>query len=519
MNYRMVFDAGSKALKCAIADENSKILAIESFLPEVIQSEDGFGRNWEHTKYWDNLLNLAKKTIKVSKINSEEIKYITSSIIRPSCVFTEEDFEPLYIGSSFDVQGIDYGDEIDERLEELTGKDLYQHSGHFPNFLMIPSRLEFLNNNPEKIDYKKISHYVPLDSWILVKFGGEFHTNYTSAFESGFFSVKEKMWLDEWHSIFNIEDEFFPPPVFSGEVIGNVSSEIQEQLNLNSEVELVAGIPDTQAALLASNSITPGCISVVLGSTTPVQAVTESLCIDEEERTWTTGIHVKNLCDNYIVEANTGLTGQVVKWAAHLFDTKMKTEFLEPTPKQYNNLNDKLQNFDEFEQNESEENIVSHSVYANLGPSTLRSSDRAAGEFYFPSPGGVEEFFIHQNQLVGAVFDNIMYAVSRNIDLAREVAKFDEFSLTILGGLSRYKILSQRFSDLYSQPIQYLRNYEASIEGLLVLCDIASGKVNNMSDYQQRITSKENLMSLDPRSSMTTKLEEKYKKWMSITKI
>jgi hypothetical protein len=45
MSYRMVYDSGSKALKCAIADADGQINAIETIYPEVIQSEDGFGRN------------------------------------------------------------------------------------------------------------------------------------------------------------------------------------------------------------------------------------------------------------------------------------------------------------------------------------------------------------------------------------------------------------------------------------------------------------------------------------------
>ncbi len=40
----MVFDSGSKAFKCAIADADHQILAIETLNPEVIQSEDGFER-------------------------------------------------------------------------------------------------------------------------------------------------------------------------------------------------------------------------------------------------------------------------------------------------------------------------------------------------------------------------------------------------------------------------------------------------------------------------------------------
>ena len=44
MEYRIVFDAGSMNLKCAIADENNSIIALESIKPQVIHAEDGFGR-------------------------------------------------------------------------------------------------------------------------------------------------------------------------------------------------------------------------------------------------------------------------------------------------------------------------------------------------------------------------------------------------------------------------------------------------------------------------------------------
>ena len=136
----MVFDAGSKILKCAIADENNSLIALESTIPEVVRSEDGFGRSWKITDYWKNLLQLAEKTIKKTSIDPQKIRFITSSTIRPSCVFSDEDFNPLYIGSSFDILGIHYGDEIDEQFTELTGESLYQSTGHFPSFLMPPAR-------------------------------------------------------------------------------------------------------------------------------------------------------------------------------------------------------------------------------------------------------------------------------------------------------------------------------------------------------------------------------------------
>ncbi len=514
----MVFDVGSKALKCAIANENNEIITIDSIIPRIIHSEDGFGRTWESTNYWENLLLLTKSTIKKAEIDSQKIRYVTSTSIRPSSRFCDVDFNPLYISASFDIRGIDYGYEIEEKLIELTGKSLYQYTGRFPNLLMIPGRFEWLRNNPQAINEKKIDHYLPIDSWILVKFGGEFHTNVTSAMESGFFDIKDRHWIDEWYNIFDIDDKFFPPRVLSGEIIGNISKPIQERLNLHPDTEIIAGIPDTQAALIAANSITPGDISAVLGTTTPVQAIIKELQFDPEERFWIGGISIKNVCDNYIAELSTGLTGHLIRWASHLFYSDQLPDSDEPTEEQYKNLKKRLDKFDKTEQEQSEEIIVSHSVYGNLGPLPLAttSSESLKGEFHFPSPGGVEEHFINQNQLIGAVFDNITFAVSRNIECLRDFASFEQYSVSVLGGLSRYKLLCQRISDTINSPIKYIDNYEASLQGLLILCDVASGEVKNLADMQEKVLSQNNVYTLEPRSSMTGKLTQKYKKWLSI---
>ena len=75
-NYRMVYDSGSKVLKCAIADEMGKILALETWNKELIQSEDGYQREWNHRNYWEKLIELTNFTIKSSNINPNDIRFI-----------------------------------------------------------------------------------------------------------------------------------------------------------------------------------------------------------------------------------------------------------------------------------------------------------------------------------------------------------------------------------------------------------------------------------------------------------
>jgi sugar (pentulose or hexulose) kinase len=508
----MVFDCGNKRIKCAIADEDCTIVSMESFAPEVIISEDGFGRTCNHKTYWNQLIVLAEKTIKNSGINPKDLQFISASSIRPSCVFADENNNALYIGASFDARGIDLADEIEDKFEELTNYSFYDATGHFPSLLFPAARYAWILENPDCLQSdKKIAQYLPLESWILVKFGGEVHTNYTSAVESCFFDLKNNCWHEAWYKIFDLPDYFFPIPVQSGEIIGNVTHEIQEKLGLSSEAKLVAGLPDTQAALFAANCITPGSLGVVLGSTTPVQAVCDSFFIDPKQRAWTTVISIKNICDRYIVETNNGITGQIVKWAANLFGSESTSTL----PEKFDILNKKYKELDTFEQNQPIDLVMDLAVYASLGPSILASTnvETGSGIFKFPFPGGVDEITLDQNSFIGAIYDNILFATMGNIEFARQISNQTQFNYAILGGITRSKTLCQRIADLLSSSINILKSPEATTIGLLLLCDIAEGKINSAEDLKIRLDSLDIIEEIKPRVEMGKKLMMKYKIW------
>ncbi|TFH30769.1 MAG: hypothetical protein E4G98_01445 [Promethearchaeota archaeon] len=524
MDYRLVFDIGSKVIKCAIADENHRIIHWELIEPKVNITEDGFGRSWDEKIYWNQILQVAAKTISLSNVDPQTIRYISACSIRPSCVFTDEKLDPLYIGASFDIIGMDYGEEIEDKFQQEEGKSFYESSGNNPAFLMIPSRLAWIQDHRDLFHGTIPSSYLPLESWLLCKFGAEIHTNYSSAAESGFFDLNGRHYPDAWYSIFNLKPNFFPFPVKAGEVVGNISGNIQEKLNLHPDTELVAGLPDTQAALLGANCLTPQDIGAVIGSTTPVQAITRELILDKDERTWSSLFAVKHLPINYILEANTGITGQVITWGANLFadNSNLPTHsFMENSNEKnkYEILGQKFAEFDQWEVNTPKDRLSDQMVIGNLGPTPLASSssERAPGEFYFPSPGGVEKFQIKQYQLVGAVYDNILFAVYRNIEYLHEIGNITPKSVAILGGVAQNSTLVQRFADLSKYTCHSSPSPESSLMGLLTLCDIASGKLKSIEDLKRNAIENHHLQKFQPRQEMSEKLLEKYKKWLRIT--
>ena len=513
--YRMVYDSGSKLMKCAIADEMSNLIALESMERETFQSEDGFQREWNPRNYWDKIVELTKITIKKAKINPKEIKYITASSIRPSAVLTDGDNNALYIGAQFDLRGIDYADEVDDEFEERTGKTFYEITGHHPSLMFIPARYRYFKEESDKSDiFDRMTQYLPEDSWILVKFGGESHANLCSAAESGLFDLESKSWHPAWEDILNLPDYFLPWPVLPGEVIGTVSDEINEILGLSTETKLVAGIPDTQAALLGSQCVENGSIGAVLGSTTPVQIITDQLYLGPNEQTWSGLFACKNLCNCYYLEANTGITGQLLKWTANLFYGKEANTLKQ----RFQKLDHAFEEYDRFELNASAEEISNNLVFSLLGPAPLASSQTATtpGIFHFQNPGGVEEASLNTDAFVAAVFDNIQFAITKNIEFAKEFTKNNSPTYAVVGGITRNSVLIQRFADLLQNPVVTSKSFETSIQGMLVLCDVAAKQITSIDDLKRRNQTLQLLNTIEPRETMKQKMMTRYKTWQNL---
>jgi sugar (pentulose or hexulose) kinase len=511
--YRLVYDSGSKVLKCAIADEFGKIISLESKEEEVIKSEDGLYREWNHKTYWEDLINLTKITINSAKIDPKQIKYITASSMRPSCVFADDNNNAIYIGASFDCRGIDYAEDLEREFEERTGKTFYESTGHFPSLLFIPARYKYFKEENEG-RFGQITQYFPMDSWILIKFGGEIHANIISAGESGFFDLNTKLWHPAWEEILDLPDYFFPWPVMPGEIIGTVSEYYEELLGLSTDTKLVSGISDTQAAMLGCQCIEIGSIGTVLGTTSPVQAISQKPYYDPNVKIWNGLFACKNLFNYYYLETNTGITGQLLKWATNLF---YEDKGLSPKQR-FQNLDKAYDEYDRFELKSEKEKIDQSSIYSLLGPSPLASTQMGMtpGIFYFQSPGGIEEAEVKKNAFIASVFDNIQFAVTKNIEYLVNFAKIESPNYSIVGGITRNSTLVQRFADLLQTPIISSKNEEISIQGMLVLCDVAAGKIKNLKELKSRNEKLKLLVKMEPRENMKLKLLNKYNKWLKI---
>ncbi len=507
MHYNLAFDIGSRVMKCAIGDDAGTVIHLDQAKPVVTCSDDGFCRACNEHAYWDDIVRLAKKTIAGAGIEPGRIKYITASSIRPSCVFTDDDYDPLYIGTSFDMRGIDVADALEAELASRGSRSFFDITGHFPLLMYPPARYAWFKEN-EGNTCKRASRYLPVDSWILIKLGAEEHANPASAAESGFYDIKEKSWHEQWLDILDVREDFFPPVVDSGEIVGDLSPAVGRELGLGADVAIVSGMPDTQAALVGAGCIAEANAGIVIGSTMPVQMLSRECILDKTQHLWTTLLSMKHVATTHVLEASAGITGQILRWTASMFhgDGTGKPEDL------FKRLDADLEAIDV---QENDARASNDEVIAFLGPNYLASSDNTIhpGIIIVPSPGTVDEVHTSRAQVVGAVFDNISFAAYKNLKHLTRLLGREASATCMLGGVTRNKVFCQRFADLLDATITITTQPEATVTGLFDACAVASNQVTSASDLAHRIESRNGIEKRVPRERMRDVLQARFQRW------
>ena len=85
-------------------------------------------------------------------------------------------------------------------------------------------------------------------------------------------------------------------------------------------------------------------------------------------------------------------------------------------------------------------------------------------------------------------------------------------------GLFYHFLFQPIFSDLFQKPIATSNSYETTIQGLLVLCDIAEKKVRSIQDLKAQNREHNLLKTIEPRESMKLKMLSRYQTWQKLYK-
>ena len=183
-------------------------------------------------------------------------------------------------------------------------------TGHWPApELTLPKLLAVRHEEPER--WAATRRVLFLHDWLLWRMCGVQVTEASYACAGGMADVAARDWARDLLQDNGIEDHLLAPVVEAGTVVG----ELGGGWGLPACLPVVAGCGDTQLAAMGVGGLADGVVTVVAGSSTPVQAATSAPVRDPLGRPW---VSTHASADRWAVEGNAGYPGAFSGWWAGL---------------------------------------------------------------------------------------------------------------------------------------------------------------------------------------------------------
>ncbi len=498
----LTIDFGTSGIKCMIFTANGHVLSRQFTPIQYIDSEglSGIGKEFNSKTAWRIIQKMIPICLKEAKSVPEDIAGIATTSQRHGAVFLDKKGNVIYSGPNLDARGVLVQNLVAEKLENACPP-----TGCWPPLLYSLCRILWFKQHKPDL-FAKIAHVLSISDWIVYKLTGEIATDPSQASNTQFMDIQTAQWSLEILELAELSNELLPPIIESGTLVGHILPSVSKSLGLSKTSVVGIGGADTQCALLGSGTVKAGEIGVVAGNTAPVQMVTNEPIIDPACRLWTGRFLLPN---KWVLEANTGTTGAVLKWFVQ--------NMIAPISEDTDGTSDYA--FERVEKLAAGAPLGSLETIALLGPSIMDARNMTTVRpslILFPPPASPLSSPITIRELSRALFENISFAIRANIELIEALAECKFDVCTVAGGLVRSRFWRQMLADVTGLRIRHSHVAEASSLGAAVCAATAAGLYGSLTDTMHR------MVKLQPEIHSHTERHSKYEtyftRWQTLYK-
>lgn len=194
-------------------------------------------------------------------------------------------------------------------------ESLYRITGHWPApELTLPKLLHLADREPDR--WNATRHVLFVHDWLAWRLCGELACETSFASAGQLADVGARTWAEDIIDQFSLGRSRFPALVESGTTLGHVTAAAADAMpGLRAGTPVIAGAGDTQVAAFGLGGLTAGTATVIAGSSTPVQAATNTPVRDPDRRPWVS-THLRP--DLWAAETNAGYPGAMYDWVRHV---------------------------------------------------------------------------------------------------------------------------------------------------------------------------------------------------------
>lgn len=498
----LTLDFGTSSVKSMIFSTDGKVLSRQFAPIQYLDSEGlyGIGKEFKAAAVWNTIRELIPRSMKEAKSTPDNILGIATTSQRLGAVFLDKKGVVIYSGPNLDARGVFVQDTVMKALTESCPS-----TGCWPPLLYSLCRLLWFKRERPRL-FEQIKHVLSISDWLVYQLTGEVTTDPSQASDTQFMDIRTSSWSKEILELADISSDLLPPIIEPGTPVGNVSAKTRKTTGLSKSTIVGIGGADTQCALLGSAAIDTGEVCVVAGNTAPVQLVTGEPIIDPERRLWTSRFLLPK---KWVVEANTGTTGSVLKWFVH--------NMVVPLGSYSKGQND--QAFQQVEKLASEAELGSLNTYALLGPTIMNASDMTKVRpslLLFPQPASIVGTPISIRDVARALFENICFAVRTNLTLIQNLADTEFEHCTVAGGMTRSLFWRQMLADVTGLRVKCGQVIEASSLGAAICAAKAGGLYSSIKDAMLSMVKLQ--PELRPHEEKHAKYETYFTRWQTLYK-
>ncbi len=451
-NAYLVIDVGTGNVRTAVVTTTGKIRALHRENVQYVKDDDyPDSISFEPDRLWEQIRRLT--TLSLEEAGPVQVVAITATSQREGIVVLDDAGKPLIGMSNHDNRGREWESLIKDKDR------IYALTGRYPTALF--SALKLVGLRERKADlWGRVAAFTSISDWVQFQFSGVLGYEHSQASETLLYDVKAKNWSEELCSALALPSLLLPPLKPSGTVLGNVRSDVAQELAISADALVVVGGADTQ---LAVHSTKPdrGDVVIVSGTTTPIVKIVNTYIIDREQRTWT-GRHID--ADSFMLEANAGVTGLNYQRLKEIFYPNESYEVIE---------------------RELDETSYSQCV-ASLG-SLVADEDKplTKGGFIFNAPVSHQ---LTRGGFVFAILWDIACSIYENYKVLGGVSAHDRDYIWACGGGVQSRKLRQFIANLTNKKIRICDTYrQSSVLGGALICAEAIGLESSTPQIQEEI--------------------------------
>jgi autoinducer-2 kinase len=491
--YVVTLDAGTGSGRCVAFDLAGRPVAAaqERFTYRIFSDPSvpflrGF--DLDPVAFWGALARCARSVVGRLPHDARLLGVIATSQ-REGCVFLDRAGEVLYAGPNLDARAAAEGMELQEKIPL---QRLHALTGHTPPYIFPVARYLWLR---KQANGARVATLLMLNDWITFLLSGERVAEHSNAGESMLYDVARREWSAEILGALDIPEDILPSLRAPGSRAGSVTREGAAATGIPEGTPVFVGGADTESALLGSGVHEAGQTAAVLGTTTPVQMVTDRPVIDPGGRLWTS-CHV--VPDRWVLESNAGDTGDTYRWLLELTYGAA----------------------DEAAYAAAESAIASaaptdRQIFCHLGPVIFSLGDMSP----FKPAGLLFRFpLLHvdrpvRGEVLRAYVESIAYAVRGNCEQITAACGTGVDVLSVSGGMSQSAALLRLLADTLGVPLSVSTVPETASLGCAILAAVGAGAYGSLGEAIGAMTSSRPVY---PEPARRAECAERYRKWRSV---